>query len=98
MAKSYARDQVADAWKAGKVMHAASISTDGQRIYSYGHEIGFTVAGAKVAIHCNYSKTTQIHCGAAARVADAVEECSARGQAHRVTPAQSATYGQRNKP
>lgn len=69
-------DEVAQRWRDGKPAASISMHTDGERLFSYRHEIGRTEDGDKVAVCCHRSRTTQSnHLSAAKRAATAITEC-----------------------
>jgi hypothetical protein len=70
------RHKVAQAWRAGHSASGANVFTDGSRVYSYGHRVGYTADdGTLVAYDCHYSQTTAKHCSAFKAVAGRVEPC-----------------------
>ncbi len=82
--------QVCEAWKAGEAATGSSSGTNGHRIWSYGHDVGYTAEdGRKVGIDCHYSHTTTTFAGRVCAVADEVRPCpwhpAGKGQFNRVT-------------
>ncbi len=69
------RHKVAEAWAAGRAYSQGNVSTNGHDLFSYGHEVGTTISGVKVARCCHYSVTTAKHCSAFKGAADVVWHC-----------------------
>lgn len=69
---------VAAAWINGtRVSNASgSLTTDGQSLFSYGHEVGYTEGDLKVLRDCHYSVTTAKHIHAARVAADKIVPCT----------------------
>lgn len=71
-----ARRNVAISWKAGEsYVQNANFLTTGMSVLSYGHLVGTTIDGQKIAYDCHFSLTTSTHCHALFDFADKIEQC-----------------------
>ena len=90
-------EDVARAWRSGQPCRSANLSTDGERLWSYRLEIGFTHGWRKILIDYRsphtISITTSHHVSLAARWAHVVLEPTTT----RKSPCQPETVGMGNR-
>lgn len=82
---AFARFRIAQAWAVGVRAKSPTLTTDGNEVRSYSHQIGRTEPdGTNVAYDCRYSATTATHSRAIQRVAGRTIPCPSYGHDRRV--------------